>query len=150
MATIRLMTANDVDTVVALHDDACLESAGSRMNPTTYKNVHKMFSRYVDNLLAYTYVAEEDGRIVGYLASAIIHHPAMSGAMGALEDMHVMPEYRLRGIGTQLVQTSVATLREAGKVFVIRAMACVDNPVVQAFWLKLGYENDLVAFNLYN
>lgn len=150
MATIRLITANDVDAVVALHDESCLESAGHRMNPTTRKNVQKMFSRYVDNLLAYTYVAEEDGQIVGYLASAITYHPAMSGALGELEDMYIMPEYRRRGIGTQLVQTAGATLREVGKVYVIRAMACVDNTDVRAFWLSLGYENDLVAYNLYD
>jgi GNAT superfamily N-acetyltransferase len=150
MATIRLITAHDVDAVVALHDDNCLESAGHRMNPTTYRNVHKMFSRYVDNLLAYAYVAEEDGRIVGYLASAIMYHPAMSGASGELEDMYIVPEYRRRKIGTQLVQTAVATLREIGKVGIIRTMACIDNTDVRAFWLSLGYENDLVAFSLYN
>ena len=64
--------------------------------------------------------------------------------------MYVMPEHRRRGIGTQLVQTTVATLREVGKVGIIRTMVCVDNAEAKAFWLKLGYENDLVTFNLYN
>ena len=149
MTTIRLINHADVDTVVALHDDNCLESAGSRMNPEIRRNVHKMFSRYVDNLLAYCYVAEADGRIVAYLACALMHHPAMSGAVGELEDFYVMPAYRRRGIGTQLVRTAVATLRQSGKPYTIRAMACVDNAEVRAFWLSLGYENDTTAYNLY-
>lgn len=149
MTTIRLITHADIDAVLALHDENCLESAGHRMDERTRRNVEKMFTGYVDNLLAYAYVAKDHGRIVGYFTCAITHHPAMPGALGVLEDLYVMPEYRRRGIATQLVTQATDTLRESGKAGVLRAMVCVDAPGAQAFWASLGYENDMTAFSWY-
>lgn len=66
-----------------------------------------------------TFIAEEDGRIVGYLAAKIIDSPLPDGKSekeGRICDVFVLPEFRRRGIATLLYNAADAWFDEQGCV----------------------------------
>lgn len=86
------------------------------------------------------YVAEEDGRIVGYVLGVVVDlMPEMfeQEAGGFLADIFVEDAYRGRGIGTALVNALVDWFRENGLNHYEWHVAA-NNPTALAFWEKVG------------
>lgn len=60
------------------------------------------------------------------------------GWRGYLYHMAVKPDYRERGIGTQLVNAALGALKREG-VARIHCLVKRDNPVAQQFWKACGF-----------
>jgi ribosomal protein S18 acetylase RimI-like enzyme len=86
------------------------------------------------------FVAEEDGKIVGYVLGVVVDLlPEMfeQEAGGFLADIFVEDAYRGRGIGRGLVDALVSWFRQKGlKHFEWHVAA--NNPGALAFWEKIG------------
>jgi GNAT superfamily N-acetyltransferase len=124
---IRLGIPADLPAAADVYRRASLSNAGDR-----------------DNLLAHpehlilgpeglaegrTYVAEEDGSVVGFATWA-----DADGAV-ELEDLFVDPGWRRRGIATALVSRIVDVLRARG----VQALEVTANPHAQAFYSAAGF-----------
>ena len=124
---IRLGTSADLSAASEVYRRASLSNAGDR-----------------DNLLAHpehlilgpeglaggrTYVAEEDGSIVGFATWADV------GGTIELEDLFVDPGWRRRGIATALVSRIVDVLRARGA----ECLEVTANPHAQGFYAAAGF-----------
>lgn len=83
-------------------------------------------------------VAVEDGKVVG---SILCGH---DGRRGCLYHVCVKEEYRLRGIGKQMVVFCMEALRKE-KINKVSLIAFTENDIGNAFWKEIGWtrRNDL-------
>ena len=124
---IRLGTPADLPAAADVYRRASLSNAGDR-----------------DNLLAHpeylilgpeglaegrTYVAEEDGSVVGFATWA-----EADGTI-ELEDLFVDPRWRRRGIATALVSRIVDVLRARD----VQCLEVTANPHAQGFYSAAGF-----------
>jgi len=96
---------------------------------------HNRPAKMIDSKLAFDdmiFVAEQDGRIVGACMACY------DGHRGWLYAVAVLPECRLDGIGTALVEHSINALREIGCVKVNLQIRST-NKSVAAFYQSLGF-----------
>lgn len=70
------------------------------------------------------------------------------GWRGYLYHMAVEPDYRGRGIGTQLVSAAVGAIKREG-IPKVHCLVKRDNVVAQQFWAACGFElrNELLDFS---
>lgn len=124
---IRLGTSADLAAATSVYCRASLSNAADR-----------------DNLLAHpeylilgpeglaegrTYVAEEDGAVVGFATWA------EADGMTELEDLFVDPGYIRRGIATALLRHIAGILRALG----VERLEVSANPHAQAFYRAAGF-----------
>ena len=124
---IRLGVPADLSAAAGVYRRASLSNAGDR-----------------DNLLAHpehlilgpeglaegrTYVADEDGSIVGFATWA------EAGGTIDLEDLFVDPGWRRRGIATALVVRIVEVLRARG----VESLEVTANPHAREFYRAAGF-----------
>jgi ribosomal protein S18 acetylase RimI-like enzyme len=89
------------------------------------------------------FVAEEDGRVVGFIFSRTW------GSVGWFGTFSVLPEYQRRGIGKQLIAASVDYLRRApqpGRVIGLETMP--DSPYNLGLYLRMGFQARFLTFLL--
>ncbi|MFA5646098.1 MAG: GNAT family N-acetyltransferase [Candidatus Ratteibacteria bacterium] len=80
------------------------------------------------------FVAEEDGRIVGYATYSISVHRKI----GTVGNNAVDPDYRNRGIGSALHQKVLAQLKKEGMLFAFVSTLSHDEPA-QKMYEKHGF-----------
>ncbi len=126
MITLRAMTIEDYDNVLALMRDApgvTLRVADSR----------EAIARYLARNPGLSRVAERDGRLVGCLFAG------HDGRRGTLNHLVVRSDARRHGIGRRLVEQALDGLAAAGiaksNVFVF-----ADNERALGFWRGLGWQ----------
>lgn len=126
MITLRAMTIEDYDDVLALMRDApgvTLRAADSR----------EAIARYLARNPELSRVAERDGRLVGCLFAG------HDGRRGTLNHLVVRSDARRHGIGRRLVEQALDGLAAAGiaksNVFVF-----ADNERALDFWRGLGWQ----------
>jgi GNAT superfamily N-acetyltransferase len=76
-----------------------------------------------------TYVAEEDGSVVGFATWA------QAGGVTELEDLFVDPGWRRRGIAAALVSRIVDVVRAQG----VRYLEVTANPHAEGFYRAAGF-----------
>jgi GNAT superfamily N-acetyltransferase len=124
---IRLGTPDDLPGAAAVYRRASLSNAGDRDNLLA----HPEFLILGPAGLAEgrTYVAEEDGTMVGFATWA------QAGGAIELEDLFVDPGWRRRGIATALVSHIVDVLRARGA----QCLEVTANPHAQGFYSAAGF-----------
>ncbi len=83
----------------------------------------------------HTTVAEWQGEIVGF-AHTILDHDPVWGAL--LDNLHVVPEAKRRGVGTQLMARSAAAVMACGTHKRLHLMVLDENAPAQAFYRARG------------
>jgi GNAT superfamily N-acetyltransferase len=127
VAVIRLGTSADLPEAAGVYRRASLSNPGDRDNLLA----HPEFLILGPGGLAEgrTYVAEEDGLVVGFATWA------QADAAIELEDLFVDPGWRRRGIATALVSRIVDVLRARG----VRTLEVTANPHAQGFYSAAGF-----------
>lgn len=147
MITIRKMKAEDVEAVLSLRLSWLSVEFGVQ---ETTELVHRWFSAYPDNPLAFAFVAADDEQIVGYILCALVSHPAMRGQTGEIDEIYVTDDYRRQDIGQQLVNQARMTFQSStDELTIIRARVDHENSGAQAFWRAVGYEYDVLEYKDY-
>ncbi|HEX2906638.1 MAG TPA: GNAT family N-acetyltransferase [Phototrophicaceae bacterium] len=142
---IRPANADDADAIadlwaqlVAYHQLLDEDMPGAALNgPKRY--ARRLVQRVDDSYLR-TFVAEVDGRVVGFILGSIVdlmpdifdQEPG-----GFLADVFVDPHYRRLGVGRRLVAALTAWFREQN-IHYFDWNVAVKNPEGRAFWLAMG------------
>jgi N-acetylglutamate synthase len=124
---IRPMAAGDLEAVLALWQSM----PGIGLNESDSPAQLRLFLARNPGL---SLVAEDGRRIV---AAVLCGH---DGRRGFLYHLAVSPEFRQRGLGTQLVDQCLAALA-ADRVLKCNVLVYVDNDAGQEFWRRGGWSH---------
>ncbi|WP_341878188.1 GNAT family N-acetyltransferase [Defluviitalea saccharophila] len=89
----------------------------------------------------FIYVAEVDTKIVGYIRGSIRKIPPLYDIRneGNIEEIYIMPEYRNRGLATQLVHRIIEAFKHKEVDYIDINVDC-DNEIGQKFWESIGFK----------
>ena len=119
---VRPMTVGDIDAVCVI-EEASFSMPWSR----------ESFEREInENALAHYFVAETDGKVVGYAGMWMIWDSAN------VTNVAVLDEYRGYGIGTALVKTMADIVRESGAQMLMLEVRR-SNERAQSVYRNLGF-----------
>ena len=135
-AIIRTMTLSDYDSVYQLWHS----TPGMGLN--TIDDSREGIEKYLKRNPTTSFVAEQDGRIVGVIMAG------HDGRRGYIYHTAVLPEYRGHGIAGQLVNHAMAALEKEG-ISKAALVAFKSNDIGNGFWKHIGFteREDLVYRN---
>ncbi len=119
---IREMKMEDISTIAEL-EKICFSDPWSA----------ESISSELDNRLSYWLVAEESGKVVGYVGSQSVLDSA------DMMNIAVAPEYRRLGIGNALIEALVTYLRNKSIRFLLLEVR-VSNTSAIELYRKLGFQ----------
>ena len=136
MVNIRVMTIDDYDKVYALW----LSCAGMGLN--NLDDSREGIAKYLERNPETCFVAEESGNIAGVIIAG------NDGRRGYIYHTAVNPDYRRRGIGSELVDAALDALKKLD-INKVALVVFAKNENGNAFWEKLGFtgRGDLVYRN---
>lgn len=136
MVKTRLMTINDWDGVAEVWKNH------EGTNPVD--DSVEGFTRYLKRNPTTSFVAEDNGRIVGTILAG------HDGRRGIFHHVSIIPEYRKQGIGKRLVESAMEALKKEGITKVL-LVVFEHNENGNAFWEHMGFteRTDLVYRNKY-
>ena len=137
MVNVRLMNIDDYDKVYALW----LSCAGMGLNnlDDSREGIEKYLARNPETC----FVAEKDGSIAGVIIAG------NDGRRGYIYHTAVNPDYRRRGIGSELVDKALNALKSLG-INKVALVVFSRNENGNAFWEKVGFtvRDDLTYRNI--
>ena len=111
----RRLTENDIDTLINIRISQ-LREEGAKEDIDLVPALSDYYRRHMADDTFVSWLAEDDGRIVGTSGISIVEKPPYfscpSGRIGLLSSMYTDPSYRRQGIAKQLLSKVVG---EAGK-----------------------------------
>lgn len=128
--TVRTMQIEDYDGVYTLW--MSIKGFAIRSVDDSREGV----TRFLKRNPATSVVAEEDGRIVGAI---LCGH---DGRRGCMYHVCVQKEYRMRGIGRQMVTFAMEALKKEG-ISKVSLIAFTVNDIGNAFWNRIGWTRRL-------
>lgn len=136
---IRIMKPEDYEQVYSLW--LCIQGFGIRSVDDSRENIERFLKRNPNT----SFVAEEDGRIVG---SLLCGH---DGRRGCFYHVCVDEAYRKNGLATKMAYKALEALKAEG-INKVNLMAFVNNELGNTFWKKKGWnmreDVNLYEFNL--
>ncbi len=126
MFTIRIMTMDDYDAVIALMSSTpglSVRDADSRDST----------SRYLQRNPGMSFVAEVDSVLVGCVMCG------HDGRRGYLQHLLVLDNYRRQGIANQLVERCLASLEREG-IFKCHIDVLKTNHTAADYWVRQGWQ----------
>ena len=127
VAMIRLGVPADLPAATDVFRRASLSNAGDRDNLLAHPEYLILGTEGLAD--GRTYVAEEDGSVVGFATWA------EAGGTIELEDLFVDPGWRRRGIATALLSRIVDVLRTRD----VQCLEVTANPHAQGFYSAAGF-----------
>ncbi len=130
---VRKARLEDLDTVISINEVTLPEHYPRWFWENHLRNWGEAF-----------YVAEVDGRIVGYVMSRVEYGPGyvVEGLIvkkGHIISIAVLPEYRRKGIGTALMKAAMRSLKEVYGCKEVYLEVRVSNTPAIKLYEKLGF-----------
>ena len=93
-------------------------------------------------------VAQLDGEVVGVCQLIVFRHlQARGGRCAEIESVHVHPDWRARGIGTELMEAAIARARAAG-CYRVQLTSNEVRHDAHRFYERLGFTPSHLGFKL--
>ncbi len=126
MATVRVMTISDYDTIF----DLWRNTPGMGLNTTD--DSREGIEKYLKRNPTSCFVAEAEGKIVGVIMAG------HDGRRGFIHHTAVLPEFRNQGIAKQLVDSAIAALDKEG-IHKVGLAVFETNDLGNGFWERVGF-----------
>mgnify|MGYP001028751713 CR=1 FL=1 len=143
--TIRTAKRSDLVDVVKLWEDLMdfhgkIDSLFTRSEDALDK-FHDFICKQLDSEKAEIFIAEIDGKIIGYSFIEISTYPPVfkREEYGRISDVVVTDEHRRKGIGQALFNTSMKWFSKKGMNRVELRVAYQNNQA-RGFWEKMGFK----------
>lgn len=130
MTTIRKMMIEDYEQLYALWRK--IKGFAMRSIDDSKEGVERFLHRNPDTSV----VAEKEGQLVGAI---LCGH---DGRRGCLYHVCVDPDYRMQGIGTQMVVFAMTALKKE-KISKVSLIAFTENDIGNTFWRRIGWTQRL-------
>ena len=152
VVNIRKAKIKDVDTLCHLNSllnrcHAELDAIWTLKNdpPLLRDMCVEYFTKMIRSRLSNLFVAEENGRIVGYIKGTLKTTPPIFqvSVIGQLDSIYVMKPYRRRGIGKQLTDALVQWF-QSKQVEYIEVTSYVRNTIALNAWKKYGFKQAMI------
>jgi GNAT superfamily N-acetyltransferase len=116
--------------------------------PDSAAIVREMYRDWLSSPEPLAFLAEEDGRPVGYVIGFYDepHFMWATGRVGHVDSFYVLPELRGRGVGRLLMDAAYAAMREAGAETVALEMVA-GNDVARRFYEREGFTTTFVQMH---
>lgn len=103
----------------------------------------------LDSPDACVFVAEEEGRVIGYVFAALepLSWKELRGPAGFIHDVAVVEEARRSGVATQLIGAAVDWLRGRGAPRVLLQSAAA-NAGAQRLFHRLGFRDTMIEMTM--
>ena len=124
--TIRILAPADYPALY----DMWIHTPGMGLNDLD--DSEEGITRYLRRNPATSFVAEEDGRLVGAIMAG------HDGRRGYIHHTAVLPECRGQHIGSSLVRSALAALEQEG-IHKVALVAFAGNETGNAFWERMGF-----------
>ena len=136
MIKIRVMNIEDYDGIY----DLWINTPGMGLNTTD--DSREGIDKYLKRNPTSSFVAEDDGKIVGVIMSG------HDGRRGYIHHTAVLPDYRNQGIAKKLVDNAMNALDKEG-INKVGLVVFERNEIGNGFWEKIGFvvRDDLVYRN---
>ena len=143
--TIRPGALDDIPAVlplvartIAFHQE--LDRARFSAVPNAHQRYDAWLRRTVENPDGAFFVAEEEGRLVGFVLGQVQEEYALytTGRYGMLHELWVEPEWRRQGIARQLMQAALDLFRQVG-VHQARLDSATANVDAQRLFAVCGF-----------
>lgn len=136
MIKIRVLNIKDYDGIY----DLWIHTPGMGLNATD--DSREGIDKYLKRNPTSSFVAEEDGKIVGVILSG------HDGRRGYIHHTAVLPNYRSKGIAKKLVDSAMNALDKEG-INKVALVAFERNKIGNGFWENVGFvvRDDLVYRN---
>ena len=110
--------------------------------------VGKMYREWLSGPDSYAFLAEEEGRLVGYVVGFYDepHFMWSTGRVGHIDSFYVLPELRGRGVGRLLMEAAYAEMRQAGATTVALEVVA-NNDVARRFYEREGFTTTFVQMH---
>jgi len=144
---IRPFQLNEIQHLERLHTALCLDPDVEEDIIVNEENTQKWRKQLLDfhkedkNQIL---IAEIDGEIVGYI---LFYNPInerfgfkTKHCFGGIIELYVMPEFRRRGVATQLIQRCVGYLKSKGALDV-RVDVLMRNKKAMNLYRRLGFKD---------
>ena len=135
---IRLATKSDSVNLIAFNQAMAMETENKRLDSDILSA--GVLSIFDDDKKGFYVVAESDERIVGGLMITYEWSDWRSGWFWWIQSVYIEPEYRGRGIYSELYSFVKNRAREVGGVCGFRLYVEKDNRHAQDVYRKLGME----------
>lgn len=104
------------------------------------KHDNDSFKRVLNNLNNFIYVAERDGKLIGFATFSVkdvIRYPKQ---IAELDELFVSTDYRQKGVGKQLMQQVEGKAKELNcyRIFI---ESHFDHKAAHKFYEEIGYTN---------
>jgi GNAT superfamily N-acetyltransferase len=116
--------------------------------PASASVVREMYREWLSKPESFAFLAEEDGRPVGFVVGFYEEPHFMwdSGRVGHIDSFYVLSEMRGRGVGRQLMDAAYAEMRQAGAQTVALEMVA-GNDVARRFYEREGFTTTFVQMH---
>ncbi len=130
---IRKAKSEDYNQLMVLYNDFVGEDRYSKHNGDSFKEVLKSPDNYV-------FVAEENGKIIGFATASIRILVRYVKPIAELDELFVVEEFRKHGIGKKFMQKieEIAKKRDCYRLYIASASRF---EVAHKFYGGLGYTN---------
>lgn len=136
---IRNATSNDIPQLLELN----LAFNGEEVDATA----ETMHRHLCENAAEMVLVAEEEGRLIGFLCARVDRSICYAGPSAEITELYVQPQGRRRGAATMLLQEAERKLAALG-VHELRLLTGRENAPAQGVYLRNGFlVEDEVVFH---
>ena len=110
--------------------------------------VGKMYREWLSGPDSFAFLAEEEGRLVGYVVGFYDepHFMWSTGRVGHIDSFYVLPALRGRGVGRLLMEAAYTEMRQAGASTVALEMVA-NNDVARRFYEREGFTTTFVQMH---
>ena len=142
---IRRAAADDVEALLDLWEELMRYHARLDRRFRATVDAREPFRETLEQWMAdeskQVLVAESEGKMIGYTIGHLAENPPIFELRhyGHVSDICVAPEWRRKGIGRKLFGALRNWFRQHG-LSVLQLSVAARNPVSQAFWRQMGFE----------
>ena len=144
---IRPMKKEEAHHILALYNEACIQSVGYPLNETNSERLLSNLKQYAGHEDCHCWIVEDDGKPIAYVQFVLLKHPIQGGLLGEIEELYAQDGYEKQK--QTLVQQAVNRLKQDGATVVTTCVG-IHEPEEIAFWKAQNWAQDTVNYNIYS